>query len=187
MTSEAVNKYIEKRYERWLDYSIYHCSQAGMDGEAVDVLNEVLCMLLQKDIEMINRLLSAKSGKYTELDYYILQMIKLNITSDTSPYKHKYKSIPVDENINWQRLEIVEDDYQETDRSEIILSMYNRVREAVEELDLSEYAKRIFYFRFFENESFSDWPGPENKKELYVTYNKILDMVKDKINGGLFL
>ena len=48
MASEALNKYIEKRYDRWLDYAKYHCSLAGMADEAIDVLNEVMCMLLQK-------------------------------------------------------------------------------------------------------------------------------------------
>lgn len=40
MASEALNKYIEKRYDRWLDYAKYHCSLAGMTDEAIDVLNE---------------------------------------------------------------------------------------------------------------------------------------------------
>ena len=99
MASEALNKYIEKRYDRWLDYAKYHCSLAGMSSEAIDVLNEVMCMLLQKPLEHLSRLMEAKQGKYTELDWYILQMIKLNVTSDTSPYRHKYKPIPVDENV----------------------------------------------------------------------------------------
>ena len=93
MASEALNKYIEKRYDRWLDYAKYHCSLAGMTDEAIDVLNEVMCMLLQKPLEHLSRLMEAKQGKYTELDFYILQMIKLNVTSDTSPYRHKYKPI----------------------------------------------------------------------------------------------
>ena len=77
MASEALNKYIEKRYDRWLDYAKYHCSLAGMTDEAIDVLNEVMCMLLQKPPEHLSRLMEAKKGKYTELDFYILQMIKL--------------------------------------------------------------------------------------------------------------
>ena len=34
MASEAVNNYITKRYERWLDYSLYHCGLAGISDEA---------------------------------------------------------------------------------------------------------------------------------------------------------
>ena len=87
----CIEAFIEKRYDRWLDYAKYHCSLAGMSSEAIDVLNEVMCMLLQKPLEHLSRLMEAKQGKYTELDWYILQMIKLNVTSDTSPYRHKYK------------------------------------------------------------------------------------------------
>lgn len=187
MASEAINKYIEERYDRWLDYSTYHCSQAGMTGEEVDVLNEVLCMLLQKDAVALDGLLSRKKGGYTELDFYILQMIKLNITSDTSPYRHKYKQIPVDDNIDWQRLEIVDKEYQEPDRNGELLAMYNQVREVLGEIQLSDYARRVFFFRFFEDESFSDWPGGEDKKTLYETYNKVVKVIKDKLsNNTLF-
>ena len=41
MASKAVNNYITKRYERWLDYSLYHCGLASIPDEATDVLNEV--------------------------------------------------------------------------------------------------------------------------------------------------
>ena len=37
MASEALNKYIEKRYDRWLDYAKYHCSLAGMTDERSNV------------------------------------------------------------------------------------------------------------------------------------------------------
>lgn len=53
MASEAVNNYITKRYERWLDYSLYHCGLAGISDEATDVLNEVICSLLQKQSKLL--------------------------------------------------------------------------------------------------------------------------------------
>ena len=173
MASEALNKYIEKRYDRWLDYAKYHCSLAGMSSEAIDVLNEVMCMLLQKPLEHLSRLMEAKQGKYTELDWYILQMIKLNVTSDTSPYRHKYKPIPVDENVDWRRLNIRE--------------RIQDIRDMVDQLGLSEKAKRIFAWKFFAGESFADWPGPENRKELYETYKSVFNAVMDKKDGKLLL
>lgn len=48
MASALVEKYIGRRYERWLDYAVYHCGLAGIPDEANDVLNEVLCSLLQR-------------------------------------------------------------------------------------------------------------------------------------------
>lgn len=185
MASEALNSYITKRYDRWLDYAKYHCSLAGMDGEAIDVLNEVLCMLLQKNNEVVSRLMEAKQGQYTELDFYILQMIKLNITSDTSPYRHKYKSIPVDDNIDWRRLNIIDEPDDERDRSEYICDRFHEVRDIVDSLRLSERAQQIFNWKFFSGESFVDWPGPESKKELYDTYKRIFRIVMDKKEGNL--
>lgn len=185
MASEALNKYIKERYDRWLDYSKYHCSLAGMDGEAIDVLNEVLCMLLQKDMEMIDRLRNSKKGQYTELDYYILQMIKLNVTSDTSPYRHKYKPIPVDDNVDWRRLNVIDDQEEEPDQNEYIRNRFQEVREILDSLDISEKSTRIFTWKFFAGESFSDWPGPESKKELYEVYKMVFQAILDKKDGKL--
>ena len=133
MASEALNKYIEKRYDRWLDYAKYHCSLAGMTDEAIDVLNEVMCMLLQKPLEHLSRLMEAKQGKYTELDFYILQMIKLNVTSDTSPYRHKYKPIPVDENVDWRRLNIIDEPDDSPDRTEYIRERMQDIRNIIDQ------------------------------------------------------
>ena len=47
METDIINSYITVRYDRWLDYSQYHCSLACMPDEALDVLNEVLAMLLE--------------------------------------------------------------------------------------------------------------------------------------------
>lgn len=185
MASEALNSYIEKRYDRWLDYSTYHCGLAGMDGEAVDVLNEVLCMLLQKDQEVIARLMEAKQGQYTELDFYILQMIKLNITSDTSPYRHKYKTVPVDDNVDYRRLNVIDEPDETADRSEYICDRFREVRDIVTSLGLSERAQQIFTWKFFAGESFADWPGSESKKELYDVYKRIFRIVLDKKHGRL--
>ena len=173
MASEALNKYIEKRYDRWLDYAKYHCSLAGMSSEAIDVLNEVMCMLLQKPLEHLSRLMEAKQGKYTELDWYILQMIKLNVTSDTSPY------------VDWRRLNIIDEPDDSIDRTEYIRERMQDIRDMVDLLGLSEKAKRIFAWKFFAGESFADWPGPESRKELYETYKSVFNAVMDKKDGRL--
>ena len=60
MASEAVNNYITKRYERWLDYSLYHCGRAGISDDATDVLNEVICSLLQKKSRLLDKFLRQK-------------------------------------------------------------------------------------------------------------------------------
>ena len=185
MASEAVNKYIEKRYDRWLDYAKYHTPLAGIGDEARDVLNEVLAMLLEKPEAETERMLGSKQGKYIELDFYILQMIKLNATSDTSPYRHKYKPIPVDGNVDWCRLNIVDEEEEEEDRKEYVLDRFHEVWQIMESLGLSEKTVKVFTWKFFARESFADWPGKEGKKELYRIYKDVFQSILDRRKGRL--
>lgn len=187
MASKALKEYINRRYERWLDYSRFHCSLTGMQGEETDVLNEVLAMLLEKPSEFVDRLLNAKKGRYTELDFYILQMIKLNSTSDTSPYRHKYKAIPTDQNVDFARLDILDDDDEidEHDGSEYICKRMQDIRDILENLGVTDLAKKVFIWKFFDGESFSDWPGPENNKELSQIYRSVMRTIEDKIKGNI--
>ena len=152
MASTEINNYISKRYDRWLDYAIYHCNRNGMADEAVDVLNEVLLSLLQKSDTMLRQLLSAKKKDYTDLDFFVLKMIKLNITSSTSPYQSKYKSLPSDENTDFDMLDEIEDRMtDQTDKSGELLDQIHCVRNIFDSLDLSKLARRVFEFHFFQD------------------------------------
>lgn len=186
MAIETINKYISERYERWLDYAQYHCSHAKMEDEAIDVLNEVLAMLIEKyhaNESFIMRLYDSKKGQYRELDFFILQMIKLNIQSPTSPYRYRYKSIPIDANVDSQQLDIIDEEDSDIDRSAIILEQMQKVRAIFESLDLSPKARKIFSFKFFEGNSFSEWDEKEDVKNLYSIYNGVLELIKDKLGG----
>lgn len=182
MVSAAVNNYITKRYGRWLDYSSYHCNLSGIPGEGTDVLNEVLCSLLAKDGAQLDRLLQSKKEGYTELDFFVLRMIKLNACSLTSPYRSRYRSLPSDANVDYTRLDI-EDVEEESQDDEQLLDRFHQVREAFEYLGLSALARRVFEFRFFQDQNFSDWGGEETLKELYEIYNGVQEMIRKKISG----
>lgn len=106
MASEAVNNYITKRYERWLDYSLYHCGLAGIPDEATDVLNEVICSLLQKKNRLLDKLLENKKKWLYRACFFVLKMIKLNASSPTSQYRSRYKPLPADDNVDYTRLDI---------------------------------------------------------------------------------
>lgn len=177
-----IAKFIEKRYSKWLDYSQYHCEVSGMHGEATDVLNEVMCSLWQKDLCKLERLINTKKNGYSELDFFVLRMIKLNIYSPTSPYQNKYRSALTDDNVDCAILDTLSDEEEEGDDGYLI-DKFRLVRDSVEELDLSPIAKKVFEFRFLQDQHFSDWPGPETLKQLYEIYNAVLDMIKRKISG----
>lgn len=187
MGSDAVNDYIKKRYNRWLDYAKYHCSLAEIPNEAADVLNEVLLMLLEKPRDIVIRLLNSPRDKYTELDFYVLKMIKLNITSPTSPYQFKYKPIPQDSHVNWQQLNVTEEDEgeEDEDKSSYVRRRFQEIRDILDELNFSEKAVRIFTWRFLADESFDSWPGPEKKRELYAVYKAVFRAILDKKEGKL--
>lgn len=55
----------------------------------------------------------------------------------------------------------------------------------IDQLGLSEKAKRIFAWKFFAGESFADWPGAENGKELYEVYQKVFNAILDQKKGML--
>lgn len=186
MISKEIDKYISKRYRYWLDYARYHCGLCGISDESEDVLNEVILSLLNKSEAKLELLFASKKGQYTELDFYVLRMIKLNASSPTSPYQSKYKSIPVDANVDYSTLEIEDFCDGETDRSGYILDRMHEIRNMIEELGFSEKAMAIFEFRFFQDGAFKDWDGDESIKELYDQYSKIMRVVKMKRNGELF-
>ena len=184
MASAAVNNYISKRYERWLDYSLYHCGLAGIPDESIDVLNEVLCSLLQKKDCLLDKLLETKKNGYAELDFFVLRMIKLNASSPTSQYRSRYKPLLADDNVDYTKLDIEDVPDELEDRNELVLYRLRQVREVFESLDLGQLATRVFEFRFFQDENFSDWEGPETLKQLYEIYNGVQELIRKKIDGS---
>nr|WP_319268361.1 hypothetical protein [uncultured Draconibacterium sp.] len=193
-----VNQYITDHYSNWLDHAEYQCSRHGIPDEAVDVLNEVMAYLLKKDEKKLLKLryTQARYGRfadgkpYMEIDIYVLAAISLNVTSPTSPYQSKYKRFPSAEEMDFSRLEIEDDIDDGTDKPAQILEEMHQVRKAYEyllTLGLPDIYREVFEWRFFNDRAFIEWPGDESKKELYDIYNKVKNLIKQKINGeGLF-
>ncbi|MCC8172571.1 MAG: hypothetical protein LIP00_12495 [Parabacteroides sp.] len=185
MERNTVNKYIGRQYARWLEYASYQCALTGMAGEAADVLNEVLLMLLEKPIRWVQQLLDTPHESYTELDFYVLKMIRYNTSSVTSPYQHQYHSCPVYETVNLSQLELADEKEEEVDRANEILEQFRLVRATFEEMKLSAFARKVFEYRFILGESLASWPGRENMECLYKTYNRVSNRIKRKLFGDL--
>lgn len=187
MAALEINEYIAKRYKNWLDSAIFRCKQAGIPDEAMDVLQEVICSLLQKDDKMLLDLLCRKNGEYTELDWYVIRMIELNATSPTSPYRHKTRHNNIDQNVDLQHVNVIDDSDEDEDVPGRIFSQTELVRRIFNSLELSAVSRKIFEFRFFLHEDFADWPGKESQKYLYDTFNRIMLIIKGKIFKELYL
>ncbi len=184
-----INNYIEQHYQNWLDYTFFHCSQNEMQDETYDLLNEVILALLSKDPVKLKNMVEvpSKCGRYKLIDIYVLRMIKLNVYSKTSPYQSKFKKGKLVDDVDFSRLKIIDEPDDQDDKPERIFSQTSQVRSIVGNLNLSTEAMAIFEHRFIHNLPFSEWPGPEPKKELYETYNKVVQLIKAKLKGESLL
>jgi hypothetical protein len=90
---EKLEKYIEFRYNNWLDYAIQMAKVHKFVGWEKDLLNECLIELLKKDHDLLSGLLARKTQKIvngqptTELDKYILKIMHLNAFSPVAPFR----------------------------------------------------------------------------------------------------
>ena len=183
LPNETIGNYISLRYERWLDYSRFKCSQAGLEGEEVDVLNTVLLDILQKDekllIDLYKKKRKRKGIEYTELDFFILKTLELNITSVTAPYRAKRKVIPRGDT-DLRKLKIAEKiDTDEEDIPALMLKQFRLINWVLKGLDLTEPERRIFEFKYLLGNrlSSSEWIGPESIKTRYATYHSVLSAI----------
>ena len=175
---KEIEKYITKRYERWLDYSKFQCTRKGILDEAIDVLNEVLLSLLEKDESKLIEMYRRKKSGYTELDFFILRMINLNVNSPTSPYQNKYKSLPSDDNVDYACLELEDSQEDQIDSAGIILEKMHLIRFIFDRLELSQTELAIFEYKFFEDYIIPELTVFDTQKRLYDTYNYVEDSIK---------
>lgn len=173
---KIIDNYITMRYDRWLDYAQFQCERQGMPDEGVDVLNEVLENLLKKEEDFIMGLYNRQSKQYRELDFFILRMIAINTSSDTSPYRHRYhhKRFLKDDNIQLSRLDLIDEEYCERDRPAEIARDMRLVRWVFNGLQLTDFERSVFDWVFFQGEAQKDWPGPESiKSSVYPAYRNV--------------
>lgn len=191
VVSKKLDQYITNRYPRWLDHAEYHAAKAGIPDEAGDILNEVILDLLGKPESKIEEMLSRKKRsynkkdkrEYAELDWFILKMIRLNAYSKTSPYRHKTRSIPLDQNVNPYYINTEDLTHEEIDRNETILDKNNKVREILESLNIPEADKKIFSWKFFGDNSLRSWPGEESYSVVCGIYNRVKRQAVAKIKN----
>lgn len=183
MIPQPVQDYITVRYNRWLDYASYHCSLVNLTDQAYDVLNEVLYMLLAKPSEELIRLCTSPRGIYTEMDLFVLKMIKTNTLSPTSPYRYKYRPLPTDSNVDFRRLEIEDTPSDEPDRNEHILRHFTLVREVFGLLTLSSLEREVFTLHFFHDLPLSEIVPSIPLRQRYRLYNRVIELIRKEIQG----
>lgn len=183
MSSKKIEEYISRAYSRWKDYASFQASQAGINDQGGDILNEVLLALLQKPTEQIEALLAKKKGKYTQLDFFVLRMIKLNAHSPTSPYRHKTRNVPIDLNIDPLLIEKEDIPTEESENDIVILENCRKAREVLDSLPIPAIDKEIFSWRFFADNPLRSWTGPESYSSVCTTYNRVRRQMVRKIKN----
>ena len=206
-TMADIRAYINRRYERWLDYSKFNCTLNKLYDQSGDLLNEVLIMVLVKEESFLIKLFSQKKQGYTGLDFYILSLIKMNSHSLTSPYRYKYRTLlrdanaaPLMEDFNndeddqifnkSQQLhdefadnensdtDPIDEEYSESDPNELMLTRFQIVRDVIEQAKgFTSLEKKVFYFRFFLDSPWKEWKGKEKPRVLNAIYKKVQDYV----------
>lgn len=184
MQAKGISQHITNSYRRYMDYAEYHARKAGIPDEAGDILNEVLLSLMGKNEEKLIGLLSKKKGGYSELDFYVLRMIKLNTYSKTAPYIRKTRRLPIDKNIDTDD-EVQPPELPEPD--EEIIDKVKKAREILESLNISKKDKDIFEWKFFKHQTLQSWPGDDNYQNVCRTYNRVkrqmISRIKNPHNG----
>ena len=170
-----LNKYITTHYPQWVEYAAYHVRHSRLPIVPAEVVNDVLCPLLERDMAKLERLMNARNKDGTELDFFVMRIIKISIHSPRSPFRYQRGQHCTDRlEDSIRTLMVPTPDFDQDDA-------YMQVRQVFDTLQVSELSKRIFAWRFFEGKSFAEWPGAESQKFLYDTFNRILLIISAKI------
>jgi len=174
-----IEKYVNKRYKAWLDYSKFKCSSQGLESESIDVLNSVLIEVLSKDEAFLTDLYQKKKGPYRELDFFILKIIAVYASSDTAPYRAKYRNkLPIDANIeDISRLDIIDEKNNDRDLVGRIVFEVDLVRFIFERLDLEDIERFAFEQKFFFGETVSELTEVYALKSIYAAYNTVENVI----------
>jgi len=186
METLNLNDYIEKNYKKLLDYSSFYADKNNLTGMGQEILQFVLeIVLVDMDRQRVLKLLNTKYGNYNELHTYIMGMIKINAFSPRSDFRRKViNGAHIDYNVDFRKLKIPDEPYNPDipDRSDVIFSQFETVRNELDALKVSDFEKDVFRWKFFLGNRISEWPGPESEGRLYKAYNLVLDFLKKQIS-----
>lgn len=167
--NENILKYINDRYCNWYAYTVRYCEIMGRHNEARDILHESIISIFEKKKERIDKLYN-KKGRYREIDFFILSIIKRNVVSKTSCYHYMYRSVPIEDNVNFEKLDIEYDFSEDNFNIDDIRCIFDKI-------NLTQVERDVFDFKFFKRNSFKDWTGNESIYKLYLTYNIVVNSI----------
>ncbi|WP_319589650.1 hypothetical protein [uncultured Draconibacterium sp.] len=90
----AIKEYAENRRDRWMDYSMFCCSQVGLSNYAPLLLDNVITKAFSRDEMDLGKLYITKRGQYTLLDFVVHDMIRVETKTITDPTKYIQERYP---------------------------------------------------------------------------------------------
>lgn len=187
-----IRRYIAERYPRWFDFASFHAAQQNLEDHATDILHEVLLAVIMMPQERVCRIFKKVSklhnseNEFSELDFFVLKMIRLNMQSDTAPYRHKYRPLKRDIPLSTNEARIPDNeeyDDEQLDTAGRQFKQWELIRIVGEALDLTPAERDLFTHVFVcrEKASTIDEEQIEKKKKY-----KILHELKTSIQHILY-
>lgn len=175
---DEISSYITRRYRYWKDYARYHSSLAGIPDLAEDLLHEVILNLINKDPDQLRRLYERRKGQYRELDFFVLNIIKRNAHSRTSPFWYSViDRTPKDVNMDPQSMEILNEEYDyRPDHKERILDGIRLLRISLDWTFLQPLERSLVEMKVWD-----DKPITESSRILQISYQA----GRDYYNSGI--
>lgn len=184
---DELNRYINFRYQNWLDYARHMARLHNFDGWADDLLNECLIELLKKDPELLLGLLARKTRKIvngkptTELDKFILKMMRLNAYAPTAPFRkntlgHKIVNRQNKKNKTAQKTELtgldVPDEIYDPELNERLDQMHTHNINRLQNNGYGPGAVKLYTGHFIEGHPLKEYT--ENEQEYINEINSFL-------------
>ncbi len=184
MVQSELSNYMNKRYPNWLEYAQFHASQSGYPELGGDLLNEVLIAVLGKEEPFLIGLAKQKKNGYSGLDYYILNLIKRNATSKTSPFRYKEEKQRIDRNVNYEVMGLV-DEIKDRESIEIKMELNNKIDQIALDVFENDEDMKIFVDRFCIGRDFGEMSINTGmpKVSVHRRYLKILKRVAERMEA----
>ena len=184
MASKTINNYVNERYENWLDYAKYQAVKNNI-GDAPELLNTVILEVLSENSnDRIEEMMNDKNNKGSQLDFFILYMLRLNASSPTSRfrYKSRYEKIDYDVDIAECNYVMNTEDGSGFDIEEKLKIL----KKILLQIDLPKSYIELFNYKFHGG-NLRNWKDSYSLKHRYSIYNKVVEAIKVKINNGLYI
>lgn len=172
MEGNKLHDYVTGAYDRWVAYATRYIRRSRLPIDPIEVVNDVLCSLLERDADRLTQMMSRDAGRFTELDIFVMRVIKTSIYSPQSPFRYRFRR---------HGMCVLSDNILATDDTPEWANIdgHELAQQTLLKLNTSEIERRVFVWKFLEGNRISKWPGPERKINLYRAYNRIVKKIID--------